>query len=157
SDHAHLTVGSGEFIPGYEEQLVGMKKGETRTVKVTFPQDYGSAELQGKDAEFDVTIVHVDGPREGELDDEHAKKRGLENVAALRDAVRSQMRDALESMVRQAMKRQILDKLDEGHQIGVPEQLVEAEFNTIWQRVTHEIEHHGRSFEDEGTTEDAAR
>jgi trigger factor len=157
SDHAHLTVGSGEFIPGFEEQLVGMKKGETKTIKVTFPADYGNAELAGKDADFEVSILHVDGPKDGTLDDEFAQKLGLENVAALRDAVRGQMAEALGSMSRQAMKRQILDALDEGHKFAVPEQLVEAEFNTIWERVKHEIEHHGRSFEDEGTTEDAAR
>lgn len=157
SDHAHLTVGAGEFIPGFEEQLVGMKKGETKTVKVTFPEDYASEDLRGKQADFEVTILHVDAPREGELNDEFAQKLGLENLAALRDAVRSQMSDALASMSRQAMKRQILDALDEGHKFDVPEQLVDAEFNTIWDRVKHEIEHHGRSFEDEGTTEEEAR
>jgi trigger factor len=71
--------------------------------------------------------------------------------------VKEQMKAALDSMGRQAIKRQILDQLDEGHKFAVPEQLVEAEFNTIWQRVVHEVEHHGRSFEDEGTTEAAAR
>ena len=157
SDHAHLTVGAGEFIPGFEEQLVGMKKGETKTVKVTFPKDYGNEDLRGKKAEFEVTILHADAPREGELNDEFAQKLGLENVAALREAVREQMVAALASMSRQAMKRQILDALDEGHKFDVPEQLVEAEFNTIWERVKHEIEHHGRSFEDEGTTEEEAR
>jgi trigger factor len=157
SDHAHLTVGAGEFIPGFEEQLVGMKKGETRTIQVTFPKDYGKEELQGKKADFEVTMLHVDGPKEGELNDEFAQKLGLENVGALRDAVRAQMATALSQMSRQAMKRQILDALDEGHKFDVPEQLVEAEFNTIWERVKHEIEHHGRSFEDEGTTEDEAK
>lgn len=157
SDHAHLTVGAGEFIPGFEEQLIGMKKGETKTITVTFPKDYGKDDLRGKEAQFEVTILHVDGPREGELNDEFAQKLGLENVGALREAVREQMVAALASMSRQAMKRQILDKLDEGHKFDVPEQLVEAEFNTIWQRVVHEIEHHGRSFEDEGTTEEEAR
>jgi len=157
SDHAHLVVGSGEFIPGFEEQLVGMKKGETKTVKVTFPADYAQENLAGKDAEFETTILHVDGPNAGELNDDFAKRLGLENVAALRDAVKDQMRAALDSMSRQAVKRQILDALDEGHKFEVPEQLVEAEFNTIWQRVVHEVEHHGRSFEDEGTTEEAAK
>ena len=157
SDHAHLTVGSGEFIPGFEEQLIGMKKGETKDVKVTFPADYGQKSLAGKDAVFATTILHVDGPREGELDDEFAKKLGLENVAALYEAIKSQMEAANASMSRQHVKRQILDALDEGHKFEVPEQLVEAEFNTIWQRVVHEIEHHGRSFEDEGTTEEAAK
>lgn len=157
SDHAHLTVGSGEFIPGFEEQLVGQKKDETRTIKVTFPTDYGQAELAGKEATFDVTILHVDGPNQGELDDEFAKRLGVEDVAGLRKAVKEQMESALESMSKQHVKRQILDALDEGHKFDVPAQLVEAEFATIWQRVQHEVEGHGRSFEDEGTTEAEAK
>jgi trigger factor len=157
SDHAHLTVGSGEFIPGFEEQLVGMKKNETKTVKVTFPKDYSQENLAGKKADFEVVILHIDGPKAGELNDEFAKSLGLENVAALRDAVKDQMKAALDSMSRQAIKRQILDALDEGHKFDVPGQLVDAEFDTIWQRVVHEVEHHGRSFEDEGTTEEAAK
>nr|WP_314259809.1 trigger factor [uncultured Devosia sp.] len=157
SDHAHLTVGSGEFIPGFEEQLVGMKKNETREIDVTFPADYQSTELAGKAAKFEVTILHVDGPNTGDLDDDFAKRLGMENVEALRGAVKTQMEAALESMSRQHVKRQILDALDEGHKFDVPAQLVEAEFNTIWQRVVHEVESHGRSFEAEGTTEEAAR
>jgi trigger factor len=157
SDHAHLTVGSGEFIPGFEEQLIGMKKGEVRTIDVTFPKDYQSDELAGKKAQFEVTILHVDGPNQGELDDDFAKRLGVENVEAMRAAVKTQMEAALASMSRQHMKRQILDALDEGHKFDVPVQLVDAEFNTIWQRVEHEVQSHGRSFEDEGTTEEAAR
>jgi trigger factor len=157
SDHAHLTIGSGEFIPGFEEQLIGAKKGETREVKVTFPADYQNKDLAGKDAVFEVNVLHVDGPNQGELDDEFAKRLGLDDVAALRKAVRDQMENALASMGRQHMKRQVLDALDDGHKFDVPAQLVEAEFNTIWQRVVHEIEHHGRSFEDEGTTEEEAK
>ena len=157
SDHAHLVVGSGEFIPGFEEQLVGMKKGETKTVKVTFPADYAQQDLAGKQADFETSILHVDGPNSGELNDDFAKQLGLDNVAALRDAVRDQMRAALDSMARQAVKRQILDALDDGHKFDVPQMLVDAEFDTIWQRVQHEVEGHGRSFEDEGTTEEAAR
>lgn len=157
SDHAHLTVGSGEFIPGFEEQLIGMKKGETREIDVTFPKDYQSEELAGKKAQFEVTILHVDGPNQGDLDDDFAKRLGMENVEALRGAVKTQMEAALASMSRQHVKRQILDALDEGHKFEVPAQLVDAEFNTIWQRVMHEVESHGRSFADEGTTEEAAR
>ncbi len=157
SDHAHLTVGSGEFIPGFEEQLIGMKKGETREIEVTFPKDYQSDELAGKKAQFEVTVLHVDGPNQGELDDDFAKRLGVENVEAMRNAVKTQMEAALASMSRQHMKRQILDALDDGHKFDVPAQLVEAEFNTIWQRVEHEVQSHGRSFEDEGTTEEAAR
>jgi trigger factor len=157
SDHAHLVVGSGEFIPGFEEQLIGMKKGETRQIDVTFPKDYQQADLQGKKAKFDVTILHIDAPKAGELNDEFAKTLGLDDVAALREAVRTQMQSALASMSRSAVKRQILDALDEGHKFAVPQDLVDAEFNTIWERVKHEVEHHGRSFEDEGTTEAEAQ
>jgi trigger factor len=157
SDHAHLTVGSNEFIPGFEEQLIGQKKDETRTIKVTFPADYGQAELAGKEATFDVTVLHVDGPNDGVLDDEFAKRLGVEDVAALRKTVKEQMDAALESMSKQHVKRQILDALDDGHKFDVPAQLVDAEFATIWQRVEHEVQSHGRSFEDEGTTEAEAR
>lgn len=157
SDHAHLIVGAGEFIPGFEEQLVGMKKGETKEISVTFPADYQRDELQGKTAQFAVSILHIDAPQAGELNDDFAKRLGLDDLEALRKAVREQMGDALASMSRQAVKRQILDKLDEGHRFPVPEQLVDAEFDTIWERVKHEVEQHGRSFEDEGTTEEEAR
>jgi len=157
SDHAHLIVGAGEFIPGFEEQLVGMKKGETKQIEVTFPKDYNREELQGKKATFDVSILHIDAPVAGELNDEFATKLGLENLDGLRSAVREQMTAALASMSRQAVKRQILDALDEGHKFDVPQQLVDAEFDTIWQRVEHEVKDHGRSFEDEGTTEAEAR
>ncbi|KKC31130.1 trigger factor [Devosia psychrophila] len=157
SDHAHLTVGTGEFIPGFEEQLVGMKKGETREIEVTFPADYQSAELAGKKAQFEVNVLHIDGPNTGELNDEFAQRLGVENVEAMRAAVKTQMEAALGTMSRQHMKRQILDALDEGHKFDVPAQLVDAEFATIWQRVEHEVQSHGKSFEDEGTTEEAAR
>ncbi len=157
SDHAHLIVGSGDFIPGFEEKLIGMKKGEKREIAVTFPKDYNSEELAGKDATFDVEVMHIDAPAEGKLDDDFAKKLGMENLDGVREAVKGQMRNALDSMSRQRVKRQILDALDEGHKFEVPEDLVNAEFDSIWQRVTHEIEHHGRSFEDEGTTEEKAR
>ena len=157
SDHAHLTVGSNEFIPGFEEQLVGQKKDETRTIKVTFPADYGQAELAGKEATFDVTVLHVDGPNDGVLDDEFAKRLGVEDVSTLRNTVKEQMDAALDSMSKQHVKRQILDALDDGHKFDVPAQLVDAEFATIWQRVEHEVQSHGKSFEDEGTTEAEAR
>jgi trigger factor len=157
SDHAHLTVGSGEFIPGFEEQLIGWKKGDTKEIQVTFPADYNQANLAGKTATFEVSILHVDGPKAGELNDDFAKQFGVDNLAALREEIRKQMVAALGSMSRQHVKRQVLDALDEGHKFDVPQQLVDAEFDTIWQRVTHEIGHHGKSFEEEGTTEEEAR
>jgi len=158
SDHSHLVVGSGDFVPGFEEQLVGMKKGDSKAVTITFPADYSREELRGKTAVFDVTILHIDAPQAGvELNDDFARRLGLDDLNALRGSIREQLTTALEAMSRQAVKRQILDRLDEGHKFQVPEQLVDAEFDSIWERVKHEIEEHGRSFEDEGTTEAEAR
>ena len=158
SDHAHLTVGSGEYIPGFEEQLVGMKAGTPKEIEVTFPEDYGNKELAGKKATFEVEVLHIDGPKaDAELNDAFAESLGLENLEQLKSEVRRQMGDAHGQMSRQRVKRQVLDALDDGHKTEVPAGLVETEFNAIWQRVVHEIEHHGRSFEDEGTTEEEAK
>ncbi len=157
SDHAHLIVGSGEFIPGFEEQLIGMKKGENRDVTVTFPKDYNNEDLAGKKAVFAVNLLHIDAPKVTELNDDFAKTLGMEDLNALREAVKGQMRSALESMGKQRIKRQVLDALDEGHKFTAPQTLIDEEFKSIWDRVTHEIEHHGKSFEDEGTTEEKAR
>ena len=157
ADHSHLVIGSGDFIPGFEDKLIGMKKGDKGVINVTFPKDYSSDKLAGKDATFDVEILHVDAPKEGKADDEFAKTLGLDDLAALRTAIKDQMANALNSMGSQRVKRQVLDALDEGHKLDVPEGLVEAEFNAIWERVTHEIKEHGKSFEDEGTTEEKAK
>ncbi|HWJ88872.1 MAG TPA: trigger factor [Pelagibacterium sp.] len=158
AEHTHIVVGSGQFIPGFEEGLVGLKKGEEKTVEVTFPEDYQNAELAGKKAQFEVTILHVDGPKaDVELNDEFAKTLGLEDLAALKKAIRDQIEAQNKSLSQQRVKRLVLDALDEGHKFDVPEKLVEAEFNAIWNRVKHEVEHHGKTFESEGTTEDKAR
>lgn len=158
ADHTHLVVGSGQFIPGFEEKLIGIKKGEEKTIKVTFPKDYQNADLAGKKAEFDVNVLHVDGPKaDVELNDEFAKTLGLEDLAALKKAIGDQIEAQNTNLTQQRVKRLVLDALDEGHKFGVPEKLVEAEFNAIWNRVQHEVEHHGKTFEDEGTTEEKAR
>lgn len=158
ADHTHLTIGSGQFIPGFEDALIGIKKGEEKTIKVTFPKDYQNEELAGKKAEFDVKMLHVDGPKgDAKLDDEFAKTIGLEDLDGLKKAIREQMESQLASLSLQRMKRLVLDALDEGHKFDVPEKLVEAEFEAIWNRVKHEVEHHGKTFESEGTTEEKAR
>jgi trigger factor len=157
SEHAHLVIGSGDFIPGFEEQLVGMKKGEAKSIELTFPKDYNSEELAGKKATFDVEILEVSEPKMTEVNDEFAASIGMETVDALREAVKGQMDDALKGLGKQRIKRQVLDALDSGHKFDVPPQLLDDEFKMIWDRVAHEIEAHGRSFEDEGTTEEKAK
>lgn len=154
---ANLVLGSGQFIPGFEEQLVGVKAGDEKTLKVTFPAEYGAANLAGKDAEFDVKISEVASPDELKIDDETAKKLGLESLERLREVVREQIESQYGSITRQKIKRQILDSLDEAHQFEAPSKLVDAEFNNIWAQITRELEQAGQTFADEDTTEDEAR
>jgi len=154
---ANLVLGSGQFIPGFEEQLVGAKAGDEKQVKVTFPEDYGAEHLAGKEAIFDVTVKEVASAGEIVIDDELASKLGVESAERLREVVREQIESQYGSVTRQKVKRQLLDSLDEEYKIDTPSQLVDAEFNNIWNQITHDLEQAGKTFEDEDTTEDEAR
>jgi trigger factor len=152
-----IVLGSGQFVPGFEEALIGVRAGDTRTVDITFPENYPAPNLAGKPATFDVTITAVAEPDELQLDDELAKRLGLESADKLRETVRQQIESEYAQATRQHVKRQMLDQLDERHAFALPENLVEQEFENIWRQVTHDVEHHGKSFEAEGTTEEEAR
>ena len=154
---ANLVLGSGQFIPGFEEQLVGVKAGDEKVITVTFPADYSAAHLAGKDATFDIKVSEVAAPDELAIDDEMAKKLGLESLERLREIVRGQLESQYGSVTRQKIKRQILDALDESHKFDTPSTLVDAEFNNIWTQITRELEQAGQTFADEDTTEDEAR
>ncbi|GGD87214.1 trigger factor [Aureimonas endophytica] len=152
-----LVLGSKSFIPGFEDQLVGATAGEERAVTVSFPEDYGAENLAGKEAVFDVTVKAVARPVEQELDDEVAKKLGIESLERLRTVVREQIESQYGMATRQKVKRQLLDALDKDYDFDLPEKLVQAEFDNIWAQVTRELEQAGKSFEDEETTEEKAR
>lgn len=154
---AKLVIGSGRFIPGFEEQLVGMKAGDEGVVKVTFPEDYGSADLAGKNAEFDVTVKAVESPGALEINDELAKQLGVEDAEKLREAVRGQIESQFGSFTRAKVKRQVLDQLDEKAELELPQKMVTQEFDNIWNQVTTELERAGKTFADEDTTEEDAR
>lgn len=154
---SNLVLGSGQFIPGFEDQLVGLSAGEDKTVEVTFPEDYGAAQLAGKPATFEVQVKAVAKPDEMELNDELAKKLGLESIDRLREIVRGQIESQFGQATRQKVKRQLLDALDADYSFELPSKLVEAEFQNIWAQVTRELEQSGKSFEDEDTTEEKAR
>ncbi len=154
---ANLVLGSGNFIPGFEEQLKGTKAGDEKTVTVTFPEDYQAAHLAGKEAAFSVTVKEVAAPGELTIDDELAKTLGLESADRLREVVREQIESQYGQFTRQKIKRQILDALDEDYKIETPEGLLEVEFNNIWGQITGDLEQAGKTFEDEDTTEEAAR
>jgi len=154
ADGFGLQLGSGQFIPGFEEQLVGVKAGETRDVTVTFPSDYQEATLAGKEAVFTVTVKEVKAPDAVKIDDELAKRMGLESLGVLKDRVREQVKMDFSRASRLHLKRRILDALDSSHHFTVPPTMVENEFNGIWNAVEQELKREGKTFADEGKSED---
>jgi len=152
-----LVLGSNQFIPGFEDQLVGVKAGDEKVVKVNFPEDYGAAHLAGKAAEFAVKVKEVGKPNELNLDDDLAKNLGLESLERLHEIVKSQIESQFGALTRQKVKRELLDRLDETYKFEAPSKLVDAEFENIWRQVTTELEQTGKTFADEDTTEDEAR
>lgn len=152
-----VNVGSWTFIPGFEDQLIGMAAGETRQVKVTFPSNYMNAQLAGKDAEFNVTAKTVEAPGTVSVDDAFAKQLGLDSLDKLKEAVKGRLQQEHAGLSRQRVKRQLLDKLDEMHKFALPPTLAEEEFKNVWNAVESDLKAQGRSFADEGTTEEKAR
>jgi len=135
AEDAPLVIGSGQFIPGFEEQLKGVKAGDAKTITVTFPEEYQAKHLAGKEAQFEVTVKEVRAPKEGEADDAFAQRLGLENLDKLKDAVRAQLDSQYAGASRFKLKRALLDVLDEKHDFPLPEKMVENEFKAIWQQV----------------------
>jgi trigger factor len=157
SNNTSIVLGSGHFIPGFEDELKGLVAGNNKMIDITFPENYPAANLAGKPATFDVSVTEVAEPGELSLDDEFAARLGLESIDRLRDTVRMQAAGEFTRATRQRVKRQLLDQLDALHSFALPENLVEQEFANIWRQVEHDVQHHGRSFESEGTTEQEAR
>lgn len=131
-----LVLGSNTFIPGFEDQLIGAKAGDQKTVKVTFPEAYGNAELAGKPAEFACTVKEVRGGQAVTLDDEFAKRFGLNSLQELKENIKRDLGQEYKGIARMKLKRGLLDKLAEQHNFPVPEGMVELEFNQIWNEVT---------------------
>lgn len=152
-----LVIGSKEFIPGFEDQLIGAKAGDQKQVTVTFPDAYSAPHLAGKEATFDVTVNTVEKPGPLEITDETAKSLGLESLDKLREIVRGQIETQFGSMTRQKVKRQLLDQLDSVYKFEAPSTLVEAEFTNIWNQVNRDLKRAGQTFADEETTEEEAR
>jgi trigger factor len=135
AEDATLTLGSGQFIPGFEEQLVGAKPEDEVLVKVTFPAEYQAAQLAGKDAEFTVTVKEVRAPKASKIDDELAKRLGIEDLEKLKELLRSNLQSQFASATRFKLKRALLDVLDETHDFPLPPRMVEAEFSQIWDQL----------------------
>jgi trigger factor len=136
-----VEIGSGRLIPGFEDQLVGIKTGDEKTLEVTFPDDYGVDTLKGKPATFDVKVTAVKKPGEAKVDDDLAKNLGLESLEQLRGIMKAQAEQELNGLTRTYMKRKLLDQLAAGHDFPVPPTMVEQEFDQIWHQLQHEAEH----------------
>jgi len=136
-----VELGSGRLIPGFEDQVVGVKTGEERQIKVTFPADYQAKDLAAQDATFDLTIKQVKTAGETKIDDALATSLGLESLEQLKGLLKGQIEQELNGLTRTHMKRKLLDQLAEGHDFPVPPSMVEAEFNQIWQQLEHEATH----------------
>jgi len=156
-DDAVVLIGSNTFIPGFEDQLIGISAGETRTLKVTFPARYMKEDLAGKAAEFVVTAKSIEAPGKVTADDDFAKSLGLESLAKLHDAVKDSISREHAAMSRQKLKRALLDELDKLHKFEPPPTLVEEEFDRVWKSVLSELETERKTFADEGTTEEKAK
>jgi trigger factor len=157
AEDIQVVLGSNSFIPGFEDQLVGIADGETKTVNVTFPANYAAANLAGKDASFEVTAKSVEAPGALTIDDEFAKTLGMESLEKLKEQVKNRIAQEHNTQSRNKVKRRLLDALDGLHQFEVPPTLAQQEFDGIWNSVTAEMDGQKKTFEDEGTTEAAAR
>jgi trigger factor len=152
-----LIMGAGQFIPGFEEHLAGLKAGDSKTFDVKFPDDYRATHLAGKNATFAVTVKTVETPGTVSIDDEFAKTLGVESLAQLKDAVKERIAREHALATRQKLKRALLDQLDERHKFEPPPSLVEQEFGNVWSQVENDLKQQNRTFADEGTTEEKAR
>ena len=132
---AQVVIGAKQFIPGFEEQLIGAKGGEERVLKVTFPEDYPVPSLKGKAAEFETKIKTVKAPRTGPLDDAWAADFGFDSLSALKDALKQRLESDHSAQSRAKAKRQLFDQLDAAHSFDLPPRMVEAEFNQIWRQI----------------------
>ncbi|WP_440640632.1 trigger factor [Bradyrhizobium sp. PUT101] len=152
-----VVIGSNTFIPGFEEQLIGIGANETRTLKVSFPKNYMNDKLAGQPAEFETTATLIEAPQDLAIDDEFAKSLGLESLDKLKEAARERLSAEFATATRQRVKRALLDRLDEAHRFEAPPSLIDEEFNLMWNSVKAEMDSAGKTFADEDTTEDAAR
>lgn len=152
-----LEIGSKTFIPGFEEQLIGVKAGDEKVVKASFPAEYQAAHLAGKDAEFDVKVQEVQSATEGKVDDEMAKAFGMESLDKLKEAIRETIQRDFDAQARRKVKKELLDALDGKYSFDLPPSLVEQEFAGVWAQVEADLKQSGRTFADEDTTEEEAR
>ena len=154
ADDFKLELGSGRFIPGFEEQLVGLEPDSQNDVKITFPEDYHSSDLAGKAAVFSVSLKGLEVMDTPDIDGEFAKSMGFDDLAALTEAVTKQIGSDYDYLSRMKIKRELLDQLSGLHTFEVPPAMLEMEFNNIWQQVEQAKEADQLDPEDAGKSDD---
>jgi trigger factor len=152
-----VVLGSNTFIPGFEEQLLGVAVGDKPTIHATFPESYAVRPLAGQTGDFEVTVKAVAEREPLAIDDEFAKGLGFEGLEGLKAMIRTRIASDFARASREKLKRQLLDKLDGLYSFELPDGLVNQEFDSIWAQVLREQQASGRSFADDNTTEEAAR
>ena len=157
AENQSLVIGKKQFIPGFEEGLIGLKAGDERIITATFPDDYPVPHLAGKAAQFDVKAKAVSKPRRPEIDEDFAKGLGAESIDNLKALVSEQIKKEYEGASRAKLKREILDALDKAHTFELPASLVDFEFNTIWEQLQNNLKSTGKTLADEGKSEEDAR
>jgi len=156
-EDVEIVLGRGGFIPGFEDGLKGAKAGDDVTIKATFPAEYQVPDLAGKEASFATKVKSVAKPVKPEINEEFAKGFGLDSLEALRKVMRERIEGEYAEFSRTKIKRALLDALDKAHEFALPEALVQQEFDQIWSQVTNTLQQSGKTFEDEGKTEESAR
>lgn len=153
----NVEIGGEGFIPGFAEQIEGMKPGEEKQITVTFPENYGAEELAGKEATFDITVKELKKPVDAPINDELAKQLGFETLEQLRDLVRKQVEGEYDQLSRLRIKRDLLDALATKTDFQAPQGMVDAEFQQIWQRVEADRKAGQLDDEDKDKDEDTLR
>jgi trigger factor len=157
SEGVPVVIGQGGFIPGFEDGVKGLKAGDEKVIEATFPEAYPVETLAGKTATFDVKVTEVAKGKVPAIDEEFAKSLGAESVEKLREMVKGQIEREYGQAARTKMKRDMLDALEKAHDFALPSTLVQSEFDGVWKQVTQGLERAGKTFTDEGKTEEEAR
>jgi len=159
ADDFPLVIGSGQFIPGFEPQLVGLSAGDEKAVEVAFPEDYQAEQLAGQAAVFDVTVKEVRKPKAAEIDDALAQRYGAEDLESLKSQIRERLAEEYRSAARQVAKRRLLDAIDELVSFELPPTLVDVEAKQIAHQMWHEEnpEHQGHDHPEIEPTEEQVK
>ena len=154
AEQASVVLGAGRFIPGFEEQLEGVTAGDEKDLNVTFPEDYPAENLAGKEAVFAVKVHEVRAPEKPEVDEEFAKGLGTEGLEQLKSLIKDQIKSEHDDASRAKAKRDLLDQLDEAHDFDLPPNMVEQEFDQIWQQLQAEMDAGRGAEEDKDKSEE---